>query len=64
MICPKCKKKQYCPCPNCKPKNPGKIFWIWETGNGPIKCGNCGHYLGLCEWRDVEFRQYEEADED
>ena len=63
FICPKCKEEQNCPCENCQERNEGKITWIWIDGNGPIKCGHCGHTMSVDEWMHEEMRQFEEFKE-
>jgi hypothetical protein len=60
MYCPKCQGEQFCPCKNCADRNKDKVTWIWVTGNGPIKCGYCGHEMSVGEFQDEEFKQYEE----
>lgn len=59
MICPKCQGEQHCPCQSCADKNHGKVTWIWVTGNGPIKCGHCGHTMSCGEWEAEEFKQFD-----
>ena len=64
MNCPKCRGKQHCPCDNCATKNKGKITWKWVTGNGPIECGHCGHTMGMGDWMDEDYKQWEAAKEE
>jgi aspartate carbamoyltransferase regulatory subunit len=59
MKCPKCNEIQYCPCPACVERHKQDVTWIWVTGNGPIKCGHCGHEMSVGEWEQEEWNQYE-----
>lgn len=57
--CPFCGEEQHCPCTNCSDKNADKVAWIWVAGNGPIKCGHCGHEMSLDDWEIEEWNQFE-----
>lgn len=62
MVCPKCHKKQHCPCKHCKPSHEQEITWKWLTKNGPIACGHCGHTMSLDEWDKEGYRQHEDSE--
>lgn len=62
MNCPECNGKQYCPCKNCAKRNAGKVVWEWISGNGPIKCGHCGHVMSVDAWEALEYQQMKEGE--